>query len=230
MGHKKKGKYGVQIRPQEYYRPIESKKKGLSTGLKVLLGLAIIAVMVVGSSFAFSGAFTAQPTPTAQPTQTSTQQEQPYPQNAAPVFYTTPTAASSGAKVTVPLSFIKTNKLTFVDLKLLTPTETLPVGSRTVPLSIYKGGNYLPLVIISTPSGNTVAGIRTCEPCGSFSFHIVKGTSLKCDVCGTEWTLENFTPVSGGCTSYPPPKLTTTANGDNVEIDLSALQIQLANA
>ena len=86
----------------------------------------------------------------------------------------------------------------------------------------------MPLVIISTPSGNTVAGIRTCEPCGSFSFHIVKGANLKCDVCGAEWTLEDFSPVSGGCATYPPPKLPTTVNGDNVEVDLSALNLQFA--
>ena len=228
MGNKKKGKYGVQIRPQEYYPPVSSKKKGLSTGLKVLIGLALIAVIVVGSSFAFSGTFSTQPTQTGQPTQLSTQQEQPYPQNAAPVFYTTPTLTSNGSKVVVPSSFVKSNKLVFVDLTLQTPTQTLPYQGRNVPLAYYKNGGYLPLVIISTPSGNTVAGLRTCEPCGSFSFHIVKGTNLSCDVCGTEWTLEDFTPASGGCGSYPPPKLTSTVNGENVEIDLSALQIQLA--
>lgn len=230
MGHKKRGKFGVKIRPQENYPSVPIKKNRLSTGMKVLIGLAIIAAMVIGSSFAFSGSFSAQPVQTGQSPQASTITEQPYPQNAAPVFYTTPTLTSDGAKLTVPSSFVKSNKLVFVDLKLQTPTETLQYQGRSIPLSIYKGGNYLPLVIISTPAGNTVAGVRTCEPCGSFSFHIVKSSNLRCDACGTEWTLENFTPVSGGCLSYPPPKLTSTANGDNLDIDLSALQVQLAAA
>jgi flagellar basal body-associated protein FliL len=228
LGHKKKGKYGVKIRPQNNYPQVTPKKHSLSTGMKVLIGLALIAVIVVAASFGVSSqptqlSTTAQQTPNQQTTQTQT-----YPQNVAPVFYTTPTLTANGAKVSIPASYVAQNKLVFVDLKLQTPSETLQYGSRSVPLAIYKNGEYLPLVLISTPSGNVIAGIRTCEPCGSFNFHIVKGTNLKCDVCGTEWTLENFTPVSGGCTTYPPPKLTSTVNGDNLEIDLSALPVQLA--
>ena len=130
--------------------------------------------------------------------------------------------------MTIPSSYINSSKLVFVDLKLQTPKETLTYQGRTVPLAYYRNGEYLPLVIISTPSGNTVAGVRTCEPCGSFSFHVVKGTNLQCDSCGTEWTLEDFAPASGGCATYPPPKLPVVVNGDSVDIDLSALGIQLS--
>jgi hypothetical protein len=229
LGHKKTGKYGVKIRPENNYPQVLAKKKRLSTGMKVLTGLALIAVIVVAASFGISSQPAQLPT-TGQKQQSTqqTSQTQTYPQNVAPVFYNMPTLTSNGAKVAIPASYVAQNKLVFVDLKLQTPSETLHYGSRSVPLAIYKNGEYLPLVLISTPSGNVVAGIRTCEPCGSFSFHIVKGTNLKCDVCGTEWTLENFTPVSGGCTTYPPPKLTSTVNGDNLEIDLSALPVQLA--
>jgi hypothetical protein len=208
-----------QARQQVNYIPQVTKKKVVSNAKKILIGLTLIAIIVVATSVALS-----------QSPQTDLVKGSTYPKNVAPVAYSTPTLSSDGNKVTIPASFTNSSKLVFVDLKLKTPTETLPYIGRDIPLAYYRNGEYLPLVIISTPSGNTVAGIRTCEPCGSFSFHIVKGANLKCDVCGAEWTLENFTPVSGGCSTYPPPKLTTTTNGDNVEIDLSALNVQLASA
>src|SRR5512140_649591 len=193
-----------EARQQVDYMPQMTKKKGLSNAKKILIGLTLIAIIVVSTSVALSQ------TPQTYQLQT---QGSSYPTNVAPVAYTTPTLSSDGNKVTVPTSFVNSSKLVFVDLKLKTPTEILPYVGREITLAYYRNGEYLPLVIISTPSGNTVAGIRTCEPCGSFSFHIVKGTNLKCDVCGAEWTLEDFTPVSGGCSTYPPPKLATTANG-----------------
>ena len=221
MGYKKKGKYSVKIRPPTQYQPVYARKKGISKGVKVLIGLSLIAIIAISLHFTLG----TQPAQSGQPTASPTQS---YPQNVAPVFYTNPIVTSNGAKVDVPSSFVNSNKLVFVDLKLQTPTDTLTYQSRTIPLSIYKNGEYLPLVIISTPSHNIVAGIRTCEPCGSFSFTIVQGSNLKCDVCGTEWNVETFAGVSGGCQSYPPPKLTAT-NGDNVEIDLSLLQLPIAS-
>jgi len=210
-----------QARQQVDYIPQVTKKKGLSNAKKILIGLTLIAVIVVAASMALSQS------PQADQLQT---QGSSYPKNVAPVYYTSSTLSSDGNKVTLPSSYVNSSKLVFVDLKLKTPTEILPYQGREIPLSYYRNGGYLPLVIISTPSGNTVAGIRTCEPCGSFSFHIVKGTNLKCDVCGAEWTLENFTPVSGGCSTYPPPKVTSNTSDGNVEIDLSALNVQLASA
>ena len=227
MGHKKRGKYGVKIRPENQYEPVVPKRKAVSTGMKVLSGLALIAVIVIALSFSFSAQ--PQPSPTGQQ-QNSQPSSQAYPRSVNPVTYTTPTLSANGAKVTVPEAYVQSNKLVFVDLKLQVPMQTLEYQSRIIPLNIYRNGGYLPLIFISTPSGNTVAGIRTCEPCGSFSFHIVQGTNLQCDACGTEWTLENFTPVSGGCTTYPPPKLTATISEDNVEVNLSTLQVQLASA
>lgn len=199
------------------YAPLAPKKKGLSTGVKVLIGLAIIAVIVIAGSVALS------------PPQSGPQQTQEgYPLNVAPTFYSTPTLSTKESKLSLPLDYVNTNKLVFVDLKLETSTNILTYQDRDIPLRYYRNGEYLPLIIISTPSGNTVAGIRTCEPCGSFSFHIVKGANIKCDSCGAEWTIENFTPVSGGCALYPPPKVPSTIKGDIIEIDLSAVSIQLA--
>ena len=223
MGRKsreKREKLATRVGQPVNYTPQVTKKKGISNAKKILIGLTLIAIVVVGASVALS-----QPSQTEQVRQT---QGTSYPIKVAPVDYKTPTLSSDGNKVSIPSSYVSENKLVFVDLKLQTPKETLVYQARTIPLSYYRNGEYLPLVIISTPSGNTVAGVRTCEPCGSFSFHIVKGTNLQCDSCGTEWTLENFTPVSGGCLDYPPPKVTSTTKGDNLEIDLSALQVQLS--
>lgn len=180
------------------------------------MGIALLAIIIIGASVAFSS----QPPPTVE--------GRTYPTNVSPVTYSQASIAADNSKVTVPLSEVNSSKLMFVDLKLTTPLQTLDYQGRTIPLAYYRDGGYLPLVIISTPSGNTVAGIRTCEPCGSFSFHIVKAANIKCDVCGAEWTLEDFSPVSGGCATYPPPKLPTTVNGDTVVVDLSALQLQYA--
>ncbi len=218
--HERRERLALRAKQTINYTPQVTKKKGLSNAKKILIGLALIAIIVGAVSVALSQS--------PQPDQLLQTQGVSYPRNVAPVDYTTPTLSSDGSKVTIPSSYVNSSKLVFVDLKLQTPTETLAYQGRTIPLAIYRNGEYLPLVIISTPSGNTVAGVRTCEPCGSFSFHIVKGTNLRCDACGTEWTLEDFTPVSGGCLSYPPPKVTSTTNGENLEIDLSALQVQLA--
>jgi hypothetical protein len=193
-------------------------KRRLTNTKKMLIGLALIVIVVVAASVALSQSTAGDQSQTAGL----------YPKSVAPVTYSSASVSSNGEKVTVPLSYVNSSKLVFVDLKLETPVETVQYQDRTVPLSLYRSGQYLPLVIISTPSGKTVAGIRTCEPCGSFSFHIAKGTNLKCDVCGAEWSLEDFSPVSGGCANYPPPKLQTSVNGDSISIDLSSLNLQFA--
>ncbi len=220
MGHKKRKNF--RINQENNYTPTPPpKKRGFSTGKKVLVGVALVAIIVIAVSVALSQS--------APPSQQSTETGgQAYPQNVAPVTYSTATLTDNDAKVSVPVSSVNSSKLVFVDLKLQTPTQVLNYNGRQVPLSYYRNGEYLPLVLISTPSGNTVAGIRTCEPCGSFSFHIVKGTNLKCDICGAEWKLEDFSPASGGCGSYPPPKLSATVSGDNVAVDLSPLKLQFA--
>ena len=220
MGKKsreKRERHAFKERQPINYAPFPTKKKGLSNAKKMLIGISLIVIIAVAASVALSSQ--SPPTGPQQPGQS-------YPQNVAPVNYALPSITADGNKVTVPSSYVNSSKLVFVDLKLKTPTETLEYQGRTVPLAYYRNGGYLPLVIISTPSGNTVAGIRTCEPCGSFSFHIVKGTNLKCDTCGAEWRLEDFAPSSGGCATYPPPKLPTTVTGANVDIDLSTLQLQ----
>lgn len=150
--------------------------------------------------------------------------QQAYPTYATGVFYNNPTITGGGTKIKVPYSFVKDKKIVFVDVKLANQTSELQYQGRTIPLRLYKSGNYLPLIALYTPSGNVKAGIRTCEPRGSFSMHIDGGKYLICDACGTKWDIETLKGVSGGCPDYPPPKLAFTVNG-NIEIDLSPLGI-----
>lgn len=215
MGKNKRGKYGTKVRPGYQSQPFRrSKNKKLSARVKVLF---LFSITAIGAAIWF---FTSQSAQT--PSGTT-----PYPNNVAGVFYTNPTITSDGAGATLDSSFVNTSKLVFVDLKLERQTSELTYQGRTIPLASYKNGNYLPLVVISTPQQKVIAGIRVCEPCGSFSFHIVEGKYLQCDSCGTRWDIETLTGVSGGCPGYPPPQLPATI-GDNIGIDLSPLQIKMA--
>jgi hypothetical protein len=204
MGHKKR----------------HARKRGLSNGTKIVLGL--FAVFAIGGIGYWQ--LSSQTMPISSPTST---QSQSYPQSVAGVMYSNPAISSSGISVSVSASAVKANRLTFVDLKLENPLNEFTYQGRTIPLSLYKRGQYLPLLVISTPSGNVVSGLRVCEPCGSFSFHILSARYLDCDSCHTKWDIETLVGVSGGCPSYPPPKLPTLAT-NNVTIDLSPLGIQVA--
>ncbi len=207
-----KNKHELKLKPQNQ-PPYNQSKRGLSKGVKLFLLLAIVAVAVT------VWVFTSQSAPQAT-------LETGYPTNVAGITYTDATVSSDGSRVSLPYSFANSSKLVFIDLKLQEPTSEVTFQGRSIPLALYKGGNYLPLVVISTPQQQIISGIRVCEPCGSFSFHIKEGKYLECDACRTRWDIETFAGVSGGCTGYPPPKLSNVV-GDKVEIDLSSLPIKI---
>ena len=226
MGHKKKkkGKFGVVVQNGSGPGPLQStskhKQKGrFSTGTKMLLGL--FAILVIGGIGYWQ--LSSSPTLTSSSTPGSSQS---YPQSVAGTLYFTPAVASDGSSASLPASVVKNNKLTFVDLKLQNPLNEFAYQGRSIPLSLYRGGKYLPPLIISTPSGKVISGIRVCEPCGSFSFHIVDAKYLDCDTCHTKWDIESLTGISGGCPSYPPPKLPTSTAND-ITVDLSTLGVQI---
>ncbi len=223
MGHNKKGRYrrvqkgpgGEQLQPA-----IRHKRKGnFSTGTKAFLGL--FAVILIGGMGYWQ--LSSRATPSSSSTPTS---QQSYPQTVTGTLYSRPTILYGGSSISLPASVVNSNKLTFMDLKLKNPLSELTYQGRTIPLSLYGNGQYLPLVIISTPAGKVITGIRVCEPCGSFSFHIIGGRYLDCDLCHTKWDLETLSGVSGGCPNYPPPKLPTSAAND-ITIDLSTLGVQV---
>lgn len=96
-------------------------------------------------------------------------------------------------------------------------TNPMPAGYDDV------GTNGLPLLAYVAPSGKLVVASSLCEPCHSYAFHI-EGSDLVCDACFTHWDLNTLQGISGGCQAYPPSELTTTVNGDNVQIQKSVLE------
>jgi uncharacterized membrane protein len=149
-----------------------------------------------------------------------------YPTTVEAVGYSSPVVSSDGGSVTVPKDFVEDNKLVYVDLKLETPVEEFVYMKRRIPLAMYSEGEYLPMVIMYTPKGNTIAGIRVCEPCGSFDFHIVEKKYLQCDACGTRWNIETLQGISGGCQNYPPPELdVATTNGVEISLVSTGLKV-----
>lgn len=138
--------------------------------------------------------------------------------------YTGHELTADGNSVAIPADYLDEKKLVFLDVKLEQPTEELLYLSRRIPLSLYRGGEYLPLILISTPNGKTLSGIRVCEPCGSFSFHLTDKKYLVCDACGTRWDIETLQGVSGGCQNYPPPRLSVETVGQEAQISLLDLK------
>jgi len=201
--------------------PICEKKKGTAGWIKALGAILFIGVVGAVAVWQFSPKGSpSQPSPPSQ-----TPPPQTYPTSATGVFYNNPTITGGGTKIQLPYTFVKDKTIVFVDLVLSSSRYELEYQGRTIPLNLYKSGNYLPLIALYTPSGKVKVGIRTCEPCGSFSMHIGEGKYLVCDACGTKWNLETFEGVSGGCLEYPPPQLPMTISGNNIEIDLSTLGI-----
>jgi len=148
-----------------------------------------------------------------------------YPTFVEGVFYDSATVSPDGT-LEIPTDIVKENKLVYVDVELEEAVEELRYLGRAIPLGWYRDGGYLPLLVISTPSGKTHTGIRVCEPCGSFSFHIVEKKYLECDACQTRWHIETLETHSGACGDYPPPRLPTTV-GTGIEIDLSETRLKI---
>jgi hypothetical protein len=151
-----------------------------------------------------------------------------YPDLVSGIFYDTPIVSADTGRVTVPEVVVSENKLVFIDIKLDQVTDEFTYLGRRIILSSYRDAEYLPLIVISTPKGKTLSGVRVCEPCSSFSFHIVEGKYLQCDACGTRWNIETLQGISGGCMNYPPPKLTTgLLDGVIIEAGQTGLGFQI---
>lgn len=83
-------------------------------------------------------------------------------------------------------------------------------------------GKDIPLTAIVQPNGKVVVAVSYCEPCRGKTFHIT-GNKIVCNTCGTEWDLQNFKGISGGCQAYPPDVLTYSVQGDNLIVSQSLL-------
>ena len=83
----------------------------------------------------------------------------------------------------------------------------------------YEGnGVKIPLLSYVTRSGKVITAVSMCEPCRSTRFHI-KGTTLVCNACGTEWNLETLKGIQGGCLNYPPDVIPSTLVQNQIQID-----------
>ncbi len=79
-------------------------------------------------------------------------------------------------------------------------------------------GYKLPLLAYITPSGKVVTAVSMCEPCRSTRFHI-RGKSMVCNSCSTEWKLETLRGIRGGCLIYPPDIIQSTIENGRIWID-----------
>ena len=101
-------------------------------------------------------------------------------------------------KISIPLNVVKEKKMVRFD---------------------YKGnGTIVPLLSYITGSGRVVTAVSMCEPCRSTRFHI-NDKKLVCNACGTEWNLETFKGIQGGCLNYPPDVIPSTIVKDLIQID-----------
>lgn len=80
-------------------------------------------------------------------------------------------------------------------------------------------GDGIPLLAYITPAGNLNTVISYCGPCRGTELHTEIDATLTCNVCGTKWTLEDETPVSGACTEYPPAPVKAKVRGGKVYLD-----------
>jgi len=108
----------------------------------------------------------------------------------------------------------RVNERGIVSFKIPNQPVTLPNGTTF---------DYLPVTVYVAPSGRVVAAVSFCEPCSGTTFHI-RGNRLVCNVCGTEWNLEDLRGISGGCVNFPPDEVRYQVEGGNLLLDEQELR------
>jgi uncharacterized membrane protein len=193
--------------------------------IAVVAIVAVIAIAMRGDNWLATtqnppSATTTPPPTTTTPPSTTT----PHPST---IIATQVTGRIQDSKIIINESDLNRYGLLFVDAQLQRPASTVVYGDREIPLYDYRDGSAIPLLVYRTASGELRAAIRVCEPCHSWSMHI-DGTNLVCDRCGTRWTTDTLTGVSGGCTRYPPISMPASASNNLISIDLSSLNLELS--
>ncbi len=95
--------------------------------------------------------------------------------------------------------------------------------NKFVAFSYAQGSTKVPLLAYVGPDGELVVAVRMCEPCRSESFHI-EGDEIVCDTCGSRWKIQDLQGVSGGCTAYPPEKLSAQESNGRLVISEETLR------
>lgn len=178
---------------------IQPKKS--NTGIYVIAGVAIVAVLAVGG-FMLSEKPSGADAGAVNVGATSYQQASFLPVN----------AAESNGDIMLDLNQLKSNK-----------TETFNVPGINFTLNNGTPFNNLPLLAYVSPNGNIVVAASLCEPCSGTTFHI-EGDQLVCNTCGTRWSLNGLQGVAGGCTQYPPESVKYTIQGGKLIIKKADVQ------
>ncbi len=111
-------------------------------------------------------------------------------------------AVLEDGRISIPLDAVLTNKI--------------------VRFNYENKGLSLPLLAYITPSGKAVTAVSVCEPCRSTRFHI-KGKTMVCNSCATEWKLETLQGIKGGCLNYPPDYIPSIVENGRIWIDERAV-------
>lgn len=161
-----------------------------------LISLAAVTVVVMAS---FAYWFIQKGNPSADP-RIPTQ-----PKVAEGVNYTGQTIAMTDVSVRVENG------------KISIPVETV-LEKKMVRFEYEGNGVKIPLLSYVTRNGKVITAVSMCEPCRSTRFHI-KGTTLVCNACGTEWNLDTLKGIQGGCLNYPPDLVPSTLVQNQIQID-----------
>ncbi len=177
---------------QDKKKKVLGEKKGRSPWL--LVSLALIVVFLGGTAFwIIQDKSVANPKVSSQP---KVSEEINY--SGQTIRMTDITAKVENGRISIPL-------------------ETV-MGKRMVYFEYVGNGVKTPLLTYITQTGKVVTAVSMCEPCRSTRFHI-KGNTLVCNACGTEWTLETLKGIQGGCLGYPPDPIPSTVEKGQILID-----------
>ena len=179
---------------QEKKEKVLGKKRG-NLPWKVISLAAVAVILIAGFAYWFiqKGNPTADPKIATQPKVTEG------------VDYTGQTIAMTDVSVRVENG------------KISIPVETV-LEKKMVRFEYEANGVKIPLLSYVTRNGKVITAVSMCEPCRSTRFHI-KGTTLVCNACGTEWNLDTLKGIQGGCLNYPPDLVPSTLVQNQIQID-----------
>ncbi|MCJ7703910.1 MAG: Fe-S-containing protein [Desulfobacterales bacterium] len=177
---------------QDKKEKVLSEKKRTPRGL--LVSLVIIAVALGGIAFRIiQGNSATDPKVSSQP-----RVSESVDYSGQTVRMTDITAKVEKGKISIPLDMVMEKRMVYFE---------------------YNGnGTKIPLLSYITQTGKIVTAVSMCEPCRSTRFHI-KGKTLVCNACATEWNLETLKGIQGGCLNYPPDAIPSTVEKGRILID-----------
>lgn len=113
----------------------------------------------------------------------------------------------------------------YVDLATVEEKGIVRFRIPNQPVRLPNGSDfdYLPVTVYVAPSGRVVAAVSFCEPCSGTSFHI-RGDRLVCNVCGTQWRMEDLKGLNGGCLLFPPDEVNYRVEGGKLILDEQELR------